>query len=210
MEGLPNEVHLYKCRLERMDLLEELRRARTGEEERHRFQMVTGEQPEGPLRSPLGAPMPGKRRPPGGPGPSRGTAAATTALTPEESQAARRLSRLGLEISQDPTKLPNEHEARCDALQQAIAEQQRKLAASRSEGALRAAVDFAEPPINWDRLPTANSLGASESQLQYFARSLDKVRECGNFKDPKHCRPFDYAYVHREALCRQKHVMLDK
>lgn len=126
---------------------------------------------------------------------------------PNEPVARRRPGApLELLISQDPTQLFNKHSLRREQLDAALLVAEQRLRACKSDGAL---LHYSEGGMSakLDRLPTADATGASENQMQFFPRSFDKIRECGNYRDPSFCRPLDKVYLHREAMCRQKHLV---
>lgn len=217
VEALPSQEHLARSRLERLDLWQEVRGVRGFEDERFRSSLTRAHPPSAAMQSPLGAPPPGlSRRPtPGALSPPRTSASrlptAAGGAQGSEEAPKKRPGILMMEIPQDPTTFPNEHIARHAAIGNAIEAQQHRLQASRSESALLklrgADADFTPPQFKWDRLPTANSLGISEQQSQYFPRSLDRNREIGNVKDPKSLRPYDDWYLYRETLWKQKHTL---
>merc|ERR1719512_228029 len=133
----------------------------------------------------------------------------------KEAQARRRPGMpLELMISQDPTQLFNKHHLRGEQFEALVVAQQNFLSSCRSDSALLrqsggrgAGGGYEVPSPKFDRLPPADSTGNTESQLQFYAKSLEKGRLCGNFKDPKNGRPFDAVYLHREAMCKQKHLV---
>jgi len=213
-EGILKEWHLCRSKLESMDMMKELEGLRSTEAKRHDFLMSTTLAEQVTRASPMGA---GIRRPPTKSNqssvPKLPPARPPTTATQEEEAAAsppRRMSLQLLSINSDPTLLPNEHIHRKKMIDDAIALQEKKLAHSRSMGALMASSKGLEKSMKWDRAPTPNGCGHSEAQCQFYPRSADACKSCGVYKEPKACRPMDHVYMHREMMVRQKHILKTK
>lgn len=212
VEPVPNLWHLSRSHVARFNLLEELRSVRGIEEERHRYQLNTAEPEPIEHGNPLGAPVVGDgRSKPGAMTPKLARVVRPAGgESPSDEASKKRPGFLLIEISNDPTMMPNEHVRRHELLSGAIVEQERLLAASRSEFALLkkdgSGAEWAKSTVQWDRLPSANGTGHSEAQLRYFPRSAVRARDCGVYKEAKACRPTDPTYLHREMMFRQKHM----
>lgn len=213
-EPIPREAHLARSYLVRHtgDLLQELKEVKTREAARHRLQLRSAAPPLVERKSPLGAPPPSPpiRRLRRHSSASRleGLRPEKPGLTPPAAEAARprRPGLLLMELPQDPTLLANEHADRSKAIEHAIARQEDFLAECKreAEARQRLGVEASAPAFNWDHQPQVPVV--SESQAQFYPRSIEKVRDCGGGKDSRFCRPYDRFYQHREAMCRQKRL----
>jgi len=216
VEALPKEFHLSRSHLDKFDLLGELRGIKGSEDCRHRSYLLTGDPPKFERKSfnPLGAPPPGESRhqTPGGPwAQATSSARPATGVESKEEAPKRRSGPKAMELQSDPTELPNEYVQRYNLIEAAITAQKKHLDACRSDSALLKlqgpAMDWSPPSMKWDRLPTANGTGHTENQSKYFPRSLERSRECGVYKEPKACRPYDNVYRFREMMIMQKQIL---
>lgn len=200
-------MHRY---LGRMNLMGELQGIRDGEGARHQSALVSVEPPEPGHRNPYGAATQSTHR-----RAARSRASSVASMSrattgksaPSEEQQIRRPGLLEFKMPQDPTEMPNPHVPRREAIDGLIFEQEQKLAESRSESALRlmqGGVEVKPTVFHWDRQHPGTEL--SDYQSEFFPRSIKVVRELGGGKNSDFCRPFDVTYLHREAMCRQKHV----
>jgi len=128
--------------------------------------------------------------------------------TTVESEAAD--GRVQLGIMQDPQQFPNPRAARVENLSRAIAELEDSLVEARIDKHRRVLekAELAAPPVVWDQIPT--DLMLSEHRLQYYPRSLDKVRTIGTGRDPRWARPYDNSYKFREMMFMQKGLLSRK
>mmetsp|Transcript_3122 Transcript_3122/g.7032 ORF Transcript_3122/g.7032 Transcript_3122/m.7032 type:complete len:247 (-) Transcript_3122:159-899(-) len=111
---------------------------------------------------------------------------------------------------QDPRDLPNPRGARVTALTKAIADLQGSLQDAKADMHIRiaSAAAAASPETVWDSLPPEAQ--TSEHRVQYYPRSLEKVKSLGTGKDPRWARPYDDSYKFREMMLMQKGMLSSK
>jgi len=136
--------------------------------------------------------------------PSTGSAIQTR--SDAESAAARH--KLG--IMQDPREMPNPRGERVKALTKAISDLQDSLQDAKADMHTRiaSAAAAAVPETVWDTVPTEVMI--SEHRVQYYPRSLEKVKSLRTGKDPRWARPYDSSYRFREMMVMQKGTLSRK
>eukprot|EP00929_Paragymnodinium_shiwhaense_P013094 TRINITY_DN120954_c0_g1_i1.p1 TRINITY_DN120954_c0_g1~~TRINITY_DN120954_c0_g1_i1.p1 ORF type:complete len:258 (-),score=43.14 TRINITY_DN120954_c0_g1_i1:155-928(-) len=215
-----DQPHLARCQLERFDLAEQVKGIRKDEDRLFRTKLGVREPP--PTDTVRGCPFVCKQRQRREPQIMR--AMTLTTINPdvpvenEEEAAARRqkarqANRPGFNFNfpKDPTTLPNDHEPRVEHMQRLINRQEKvvqqakadsaQLSKAHSEGSLGGSEARAPIVFEYDRGPGAFP---TETQRNYFPRSLDALYRLGGGKEPKALRPIDDFWHWREARIRQK------
>ena len=172
VEALPREYYLARSRMERFDVMEELRQMHSAEARRHNDSLTIPPLGLVERKCPYGAPLPVKKS-----RPKKANLQLQTALQASHSQpvlpstenpqnAKKKYPGLILlEIPYDPTTFPNEHDERIRAIDGQIADKELSLERSDSEGALRMRQSFSAkaPEFHFDHLPDG-TISESTSQ----------------------------------------------
>jgi len=217
VEALPGQEHLARSRLERISLREELDKVASAEEERHHHDLVFAPVPMVERKCPYGAPLPQndsglmlrRRADRAALIRSQNAAAAMEEEAKKKPKEKKWPGLLLLEIPNDPTLMPNEHEERKHWYANEIAKKESFIQQSRQEALMRLeqSVEVKPPSFNWDHLP--EGVDTSEQQAEFFPRSAKIMKSIGTGKDPRFCRPMDKFYMHREAEFRIKNALKD-